>query len=322
MTLPAGIHSDIDAATYHADPCPAPSLSAHDAATLLQRSPAHAWYAHPRLNPDHPPDEPTAAQEEGAALHALLLEDDSTRVDVIEADDWRTKKAREARAESRAAARIPILAARWDDLCATVNMFRFALARHEVGNFLERPGQAEATMLWQDEAEHGPIWCRSRVDWLYRDMPLLLDLKTTEGSAVPDVWARSPAGKDAPLRAAHYLRGARALGLRNPRYFFVLLERDPPFGVSVCELSPALLTIGEEQHEAARNIWSACLADGEWPSYPPVLATIEASSGALYAHEDWRQRREQLRTRKPKPFLHNAQGAVARAIASGGEPFA
>jgi hypothetical protein len=198
---------------------------------------------------------------------------------------------------------------------------RIALAKHEVGDFLARPGQAEATMLWQDEGEHGPIWCRSRVDWLCGDMPVLIDLKTTEGSASPDVWARSPAGKGAALRAAHYLRGARACGIARPRYFFAILERDPPFGVSICELAPALLTIGEEQHEAARNVWSACLRDGEWPSYPPVLATIEASVGAIYSHEDWRERQQQLRQRKPRPFMHQAGGAVAKHMAEGGEIF-
>lgn len=319
--LREGIHPHIDAETYHNDPCEAPSMSAHDAEAVLTRSPAHAWHGHPRLNPDHQPAEPTAAQEEGTALHALLFERQD-RVERVEAADWRTKAAQDARKAARAAGRVALLAHRWDELLGTAMALRIALSKHEVGDFLARPGQPEATMIWQDEAEHGPIWCRSRTDWMPLDMPALIDLKTTEGSASPDVWARSPAGKSAPLRAAHYLRGARACGIARPRYFFCLLERDPPFGVSICELSPALLTIGEEQHEAARNIWSACLRDGAWPSYPPVLATIEASTGALYAHEDWRARQQQLRERKPRPFLHQAQGAVARAITQGGEPFA
>ena len=46
--LDAGIH-DIPPREYHADPCPAPSLSRSIAKLLVERSPAHAYAAHPRL---------------------------------------------------------------------------------------------------------------------------------------------------------------------------------------------------------------------------------------------------------------------------------
>jgi hypothetical protein len=315
-----GIYA-MPAAHYHADPCPAPSMSAHDAQTLLSRSAAHAWHDHPRLNPQWQPDDPTPEQEEGLALHALLLEQEN-RVQPVNAPDWRKKEAQEARALARAAGVIPILAHRWDELRGTAEALRKTLAAHEVGDFLARPGAPEQTMLWQEDTDAGPIWCRSRVDWLCEDVPLLIDLKTVGGSASPDAWARSPQGKEAPLRAAHYLRGAEACGLARPRYFFALLERDAPHGVSICELSQALMTVGREQHEAARETWALCLRDGLWPSYPGFLATIEASTAAIYAHEDWKARREQMRQRAQRPFMHQAGGAVAEAIRNGGNPFA
>jgi hypothetical protein len=315
MILPAGIHDGVLAETYHADPCEAPSMAAHDAHTLLTRSPAHAFHEHPRLNPDHAPGDPTVAQEEGTALHALLLEKQHV-VEPVDAPDWRGKAAQEARKAARAVGRVPILAARWDTLLQTSVALRAALAKHEVGDFLARPGRAEQTMLWQDESEAGPIWCRSRVDWLCEDLPILVDLKTTEAAA--SAWDRGVARDGIPLRAAHYLRGARALGINRARYLFCVLERSPPFGVMVYELSPALLTIGEEQHQVARNIFGACLADGDWPSYPPCLATVEADGGAIYRHEDWRERQAQVRQRKPRPF---AEAGGHRVIASE-QPFA
>jgi len=48
---------DIPDKEYHADPCPVPSLSSTLARTLLNQSPLHAWTKHPRLNPDHEPEE-------------------------------------------------------------------------------------------------------------------------------------------------------------------------------------------------------------------------------------------------------------------------
>ncbi len=317
-----GIYA-MPAAAYHADPCPEPSLSAHDAQTLLTRSAQHCWHAHPRLNPDLEPDEPTSAQEEGTALHALLLERQDQVVQV-EAMDWRTKAAQDARREARAAGRVALLAHRWQDLFGTAIALRLALARHEIGDFLARPGAAEQVMVWQEETEAGPLWCRSRVDWLCHDLPVLIDLKTTEGSADPEAWSRTALRDGLPLRVAHYLRGARAVGLpraQHARYLLVVLERDRPFGVSVLELSPALLMMGEEQHEAARNLFAACLRDGDWPSYPPFVATIEAPNWLAYSHEDWKQRAAAVRERKPRPFAGQASALIGRQLRDDREVF-
>jgi hypothetical protein len=323
MTLTAGIHPGIAAEDYHADPCPEPSLSAHDAQTILARSPRHAWHDHPRLNPARERDEPTAQQEEGTALHAFLFEQDD-RVETVDAKDWRGGDAQKARKAARAAGRVALLTHRWDELRGTAEAMRQALAGHEIGDFLARPGRPEVTMLWQDESEAGPLWCRSRPDWMPDDMPVLIDLKTTEGTADPEAWSRTALRDGLPLRVTHYLRGAFRLGIRKPRYLIVVLERNPPFGVSVLELAPSLLTMADEQHQAARNVFAACLRDGDWPSYPPFVATIEAPSWLAYSHEDWKQRAAQAaeRRRAPKPFLHQASNLIAAAIRDGGEPFA
>lgn len=321
MTLPAGIHPGIAAEDYHADPCPEPSLSAHDAQTIIARSPRHAWHEHPRLNPNREADEPTVAQEEGVALHAFLFERQD-RVETVEAKDWRGGEAQKARKAARAAGRVALLAHRWQELHGTAEAMRQALETHELGNFLARPGRPEVTMLWQDESEAGPLWCRSRVDWLCDDMPVLIDLKTTEGTADPEAWSRTALRDGLPLRVTHYLRGARALGIARPRYLIVVLERNPPFAVSVLELAPSLLAMADEQHEAARATFAACLRDGDWPSFPPFVATIEAPGWLQFQHEDWKQRVQQTRERKPRPFAGQASERIAATIRTGGEPFA
>src|SRR3990167_1259095 len=92
-----GIVDGLPIADYIKDPAPQPSLSASLAHVLLTRSPKHAWLAHPRLNPAWEPDESEARQDIGTIVHALLLEGDASRVVVIEAEDYRTKAAKEAR---------------------------------------------------------------------------------------------------------------------------------------------------------------------------------------------------------------------------------
>ena len=53
--LQPGIYFDISERAYHADPCPAPSLSASSGKVLLNRSARAFQWMHPRLRPAHLP---------------------------------------------------------------------------------------------------------------------------------------------------------------------------------------------------------------------------------------------------------------------------
>jgi hypothetical protein len=66
-----GIH-DISAEAYHADPAPVPSLSSTLARLILNRSPRHAWTAHPRLNPDYEGKD-SKTFDIGRAAHRAVL---------------------------------------------------------------------------------------------------------------------------------------------------------------------------------------------------------------------------------------------------------
>lgn len=63
---------DISVEEYHADPCAAPSLSSTLAGLLLNRSPRHAWTAHPRLNPEHQSKD-SKTFDIGRAAHRAVL---------------------------------------------------------------------------------------------------------------------------------------------------------------------------------------------------------------------------------------------------------
>src|SRR4029077_4574623 len=93
---------------YQADPCPVASLSAGIVDLLIRESPLHAWHAHPKLNPDYQP-QVDSRFDIGTAAHALLFEGMDNAV-IVEADDWRTKAARETGDAIRAAGKLPLLA--------------------------------------------------------------------------------------------------------------------------------------------------------------------------------------------------------------------
>lgn len=282
-----GIYS-MPMSEYLADPCPEPSLSAGLAHTLVTRSPAHAWCEHPRLNLGQSTRSASSAeQDEGSALHALLLEGEDIMVPCDFAD-WRTKAAQEARNAAREAGKIPLLADRYDELREAADRIAAQIAAHADAADAFTRGRPEQTMLWQQQG----IWCRARVDWLDDDPGgWLTDLKTVTQGAEPGLWGKNLATNGYALGAHHYLTGARALG-RDPRgYRWIVAERNPPYAVSVVTMAPSLADLARRQWEEAMRIWRECLARDVWPSYPPHTAWIEAPAWAAMQWEERELRR-------------------------------
>ena len=276
MALDVGIHT-IPAAIYHADPCVEPSLSASIAKKLCLASPLHAWHAHPRLNP--------AAIEEngehfdiGTAAHALLLEG-ATDLVIIDAKDYRTNAAKEARDAAYQAGKTPLLATRWADVQAMVACARAQLAAHTDGGadmFLE--GKPEQTLIWKE----ADVWCRARLDWLRPGA--IDDYKTVpQSSANPDTWSRSLFFAGYDLQAAWYLRGLKAITGFDATFRFAVQEPYPPYALAVVGLGPDAMTLAEKKCLYALEVWRASLATNEWPGYPRRTAWASLPM----AHEAW-----------------------------------
>lgn len=257
-----GIYA-ISAAAYHADPCPTPSLSRSVGKVLLSKSPRHAWHAHPRLNPDWQPDDDTKF-DVGKAAHDLLLRGEGD-IDVIDADSWRTKAAKEARDVSLAGGRLPILATKWAHVQAMVRAGRAQLDVHEDAADAFTDGRPEMTLVWRE----GETWCRIRLDWLPDKGSTFYDFKSTV-NAHPDAWAeRACYETGSDLQAAFYRRGIRALGIaKEPLFKFVVQEVEPPYALSVCALPPAALDMADRKVETMIELWRWCVAKDAWPGYP------------------------------------------------------
>lgn len=286
MISAPGVYS-MPAAEYHADPCPAPSLSSHVANVLLRQSPAHARLKHPRLNP--------AAKSErrlefdlGSAAHALLLEGgDGLRP--IEAENYRTAAAQKARDEAYARGLVPVLPHQLSQARAMVIAARQQIAGHEEIAGILDAGMSEPVWIWQDKG----IWVRGRPDRLPAAGNIIIDYKTTGGSAHPDEWQRTCFENGNDLQAAFYLRGARALGLPFRHFVFLVQEVDPPYALSVISLSPFALERGELRYEEAVRLWAWCLEHNRWGGYPRRTAYIDPP-GYLTSRDDMRTMRTQL----------------------------
>lgn len=298
--LTEGIHPGIPEAEYHADCCPAPSLSSGIARLLLKRSPMHAAFAHPSLNDAHEEMEASTAMDAGTILHKLLL---GVGMDIETVDvrygpkhkkagelvtDWATDAAKEAREAIRAAGKVPVLPGALDKLHDVAVAVRWQLERHPEGRLLFEPGIPEATLVWRED----DIWLRARADFLLHDPRLpILDLKTTGMSAAPGEWERRLITEYA-IQCAFYRRGLTALRGSTPPMRFIVVEQEAPHGVSVMCAAPSLAAWAEHQVERAIGLWRQCIRAGSWPGYPPFTAHVEAPGWLLMKQEEQMARDE------------------------------
>lgn len=268
--LKSGIHLDVPTADYFADPCLVPSLTQSIASVLLSQSPRHAALKHPRLNPAWEPYEDTKFNI-GNAAHKLLIGRGKELV-IVEADDWRTKAAKEARNEALESGKVAILshqhktavdmAASFHEQCAQVPEC--------VGAFMPGGGSAGEVVII---AEYEGVTLRSMVDWM-RDTRHLDDLKTTGLGAYPErlPYAMADGGWD--LQAAMQERILDVLDPENQgrrHHYFYLQENDDPYELTVCELPESVMTIGRAKLDKAIRIWRSCMENNRWPGYARVV---------------------------------------------------
>lgn len=264
----AGVY-DLPHEVYHADPVPGGSLSASGARRLL-RCPARF-----RHDTDHPgEDRETPELIFGRAYHRALL-GAGPDIDVVDAADWRTKQAREARAESLAAGRIPLLAAE----AQRVEQMQAVLRVHPTAGrlFLPGSGTPEQSLFWPDQGSG--VWRRARLDWLPNRGPgpgrmLIPDLKTCRSAAPADL-PRAVHEYGYHQQADWYLSGVRALHLAEDAVFLLVFqEREPPYLVTVAQLDPVALRIGAELNNQALYTYAQCQLTGVWPGYTEQVEVV------------------------------------------------
>jgi hypothetical protein len=296
----------LTAEAYHADPCPAPSLSSTLAKRLIERSPRHAWTASPRLNPAWEPEEKKTFDIGRAAHRAVLGAGDDYVAyppDMLAANGAAsTKEAKAWAEEQRAAGRTPLKAEEVDQIHDIASAVQARLAAMSIRLDATRSEIAAV-------AEIDGVWCRCLVDNAPADPRLpLYDLKTCEDASVDAVTA-AVARYRYDLQAAHYLDVWQAATGEKRRFRFVFVEKAPPHEVAVIEL---LDRPGEEADwfdharsdaAAARRTWGECLRSGVWPGYAAQVALI----GAPGWHSAKSEARAAMRTPSP------TQEAIAQA---------
>lgn len=265
-------------AEYFADPCDVPSLSQSIAHTLISQSPLHAWQEHPRLGGIR--SAPTAATNDGQLIHKLVLGKGS-EIELVAADDFRTKAAREARDAAVEAGRLPILEHKFE---AARTVADTIVARLEAQYGITFSGESEVPFEWNETGEHGPIVCRGLMDHVIVSDGAIYDVKKIV-SAHPDTCGRHVWDYGYAIQQAAY---TSCLAKYVPelegriRMKFLFMEIEPPYAIVPGELDGVTRELGEMQWQRAYSTWERCLHNNNWPSYCDTGSlTISAPLWAL-----------------------------------------
>lgn len=272
MQLEPGLHR-ISMAHYLA----LPYLNSGACNTILRSSPFHAKY-----EIDHPDSASVNTANMGTAAHDAILEG-VDRIEVIDADSWRTKAAKEARDAALDAGRIPLLPDDAQNVLAMRTAVMEYIKTSEASGVFDQ-GEAELTIIWD---EPNGVRCKARPDWLSADGAFMLHLKTTDASAAPTPWIRRQmASMGYDLVAMFYERGLATLrdqipgddGKQPATSVFLIAEQNPPFGCSLVGLSNQMADIASQKVERAITAWGKCLQAGRYPCYPSRIAYAEPTA--------------------------------------------
>jgi len=256
--LPIGLHENISHDVYHADPSERPSLSSHLAGILLARSPAHAKLSHPRFGGAFP-DKPSDEMNVGSIIHGLLLGGGADIVE-IDADNYRTKAAQEARDAAYQAGKVPILRHKYEALLLTVGSIR------EVLPVDFSKARTEVTAIWKSDG----CPCRARLDSLFDDWSIV-DLKTCENANLSSE-SRSMFSFGYHRQAVANIEAVETLipeAAGRVKFFDLFVETAPPYGVIMAELAGDFRDLGQRQWKRAKSLWEQCLTTGDFPVYSP-----------------------------------------------------
>lgn len=264
-----GVYFDMPSKIYHADPCPTPSLSNSLIRDLLDKSPKHAAWKHPKLNP-YASMVANKSMNRGTLLHNLILGCGS-EIEVIHKDSFSTKEAKEKRDQALLEGKTPILAKDYYEIKECSEIAIKKIANHPACEGFFNVGHSEAVIAWQEDN----IWCRGMVDRLPQEHNFpLFDLKGTDNSASPLKWEKRLL-EVYRTQGVFYNRGLSKIdGIKRPPMRFIVIEMFAPFEIVVFNLTEELEEIATDEVQRAIQIWQHSTRTNEWPGYPNQIVSV------------------------------------------------
>ncbi len=231
-------------------------LNASSIPHLLQ-SPAHYLSNLTR------PRESTKEMNFGSAVHLKILEPEKFNEQfVVKNIDLRTIKGKKDRDEIELVHKKKAIS---EEDFERIKYMEANIRRHEIASQMLTGGHSEQVIIFKLQASNGTeVACKAKVDYVGNN--ILVDLKTTK-NAEPNSFNDSIGKYSYEIQGAFYSHAIEMLGQIRPQFYFVAVESEPPFAVSVIRLSESDYSKGHIKIYRAVNIFEECLRLNTWPSY-------------------------------------------------------
>ena len=241
-----------------------PGLSSSDL-RLLERSPAH-YKAKEQY-------QETPAMILGSAFHAAALEPDYYKQNFVFLPPGVTKAMKLGKEMAvEAQEKNQYLLAHQEQ--ANIESMRNAIFEHPQAKELLQYGKKELSGYWYDPMVKD-ILCKLRLDWLNTEQRVIVDLKSTT-DARPGPWGKKAYDLGYGIQAAWYLYGLTQITkVEHEDFYFVAVEKEPPFGVIVYKATNDLIQDGLVRCNQILGIYERCMKENSWPCYPIEMNNLD-----------------------------------------------
>jgi hypothetical protein len=184
---------------------------------------------------------------------------------LAECEQWRAEQTKEI-----------ITADQWRDLHGMWESVR----NHELAGKLLRLSDCERSAFAKDP--DSGLLLKARFDGVPRDSNIIWDLKSCE-SADEESAGKFVATYRGWFQAAFYLHVANLIGLQREIFYFVMVEKAPPYAVAVYRVDPYHLEAADRIVKNDLQRLAECYASDKWPAYAPGAQILTLPQWAVKA---------------------------------------
>lgn len=295
-TLEPGWHEGVPDETYHALPYVSRSRMAKIAngewtwRMLKHEMDTYEAEVHdPRVR-----NATTDAKAFGSVMHALLLEPNEAEQRVIRRPTagraGTITKETENHLEGRPKLSYVVWPAVYDE---AMRLRDFVMGHPIAGRFIEKTKTREVAAIWDEptrakidgEFVEATVRCKAKID-LWVPGTAMGDLKFVHNGSW-DAFRKASKQSRLDLQDAHYRRGAIRLGIPEKAFWFLYVDKRPPFDVGLYEWpDPAL---PELLCDVLYEQWATCEATGVWPGLPFKIRPVSPTEWDVASMERYIQ---------------------------------
>lgn len=215
--------------------------------------------------------EPTRAMQFGTAFHAHLLRDNPE--DYYAVKNKVDGRSREGKAynEQFALENAGKVVIDLDDRNTIVSMAEEVMNHATAGELMKSLTHKEFAVFGTN---HG-IRLKGLIDGYDKTTGTVIDLKTAE-DASPKGFKKAIWDRRYDIQVVHYTWLLQNAGLPVNKFYFIAIEKEPPFAVGVYTINPESLTKSFKTWDDALDQFFVCQASGVYPAYSenPVEITL------------------------------------------------